>query len=245
MDREQLIADTFVELADTLVDDFDIIDFLHLLAVRSVEVLDATAAGIMLADHRRGLHMLASSTEEARLLELFEVQNDEGPCMDCFRAGTVIDVTGEAMAARWPKFTPRLQELGFQSAQAIPLRLRKEVVGALNLFRAEPAGLTPAQLRLGQALADVATIGLMQERVIAEHTVLGEQLQTALNSRVLIEQAKGVLAERAGIGMDEAFHLLRRFARSKGQRLLEVSTLVIDGQLDVAAASAADGAGRR
>jgi transcriptional regulator with GAF, ATPase, and Fis domain len=186
-----------VELADTLVADFDVIDFLHTLATRSVELLDTSAAGIMLADHHGRLQVVASSTEEARLLELYELQNNEGPCLDCYRTGQPVVRAGlPAMHAAWPAFTPRLQQLGFHSAQALPMRLRSETIGALNLFRTEPGPLSPADLGIGQAMADVATVGLLQERAIAARELLATQLQAALTSRGVLEQAKGMLAQR-------------------------------------------------
>lgn len=232
MTREQLIARTFVELADTLVDDFDVIDLLHTLASSVVELLDASAAGIVLADQRGGLQVMASSTEEARLLELYEVQNDEGPCLDCYRSGQPIAYDGlAAMRSSWPAFTRRLQELGFSSAQALPLRLRNETIGALNIFRTSAGLLSDADLRLAQAMADVATVGLIQQRTIAERELLAEQLQTALNSRIVLEQAKGILAERAGLPVEQAFQTLRSYARNRGLRLVDVAAQVIDGSV--------------
>jgi len=231
--REQLIATTFVELADTLVADFDVIDFLHTLAIRSVELLGASAAGIMLADQRGALQVVASSTEEARLLEIYELQNNEGPCLDCFRTGRPVardDVS--AMHAAWPAFTPQLRQHGFRSAQALPMRLRNETIGALNLFRTEPGRLSDADLGIGQAMADVATVGLLQERAIAARELVATQLQAALTSRVLLEQAKGMLAQRAGLTMDQAFQLMRAYARSNNQRLSDVAARIIDGSLD-------------
>jgi transcriptional regulator with GAF, ATPase, and Fis domain len=231
--REQLIATTFVELADTLVADFDVIDFLHTLATRSVELLGANAAGIMLTDQHGDLRVMASSSEEARLLELYELQKNEGPCLDCFRTG--LPVTRDdmpAMRSAWPAFTPRLQELGFHSAQALPMRLRDETIGALNLFRFEPGSLSEADLGIGQAMAHVATVGLLQERAIAARELVATQLQTALTSRVLLEQAKGVLAERTGLSMDQTFQLMRAYARGNNRRLTDVAAQVIDGSID-------------
>lgn len=231
--REQLLATTFVDLADTLVADFDVIDFLHTLATRSVELLDADAAGIMLADHDGGLHVMASSAEEARLLELYELQNNEGPCLDCFRSGRPVARDDlPAMRSSWPAFTEQLQLLGFHSAQAVPMRLREQTIGALNLFRREPGRLSEADLGIGQAMADVATVGLIQERSIAASELLATQLQTALTSRVRLEQAKGMLAERTGLPMDQAFRLMRDYARRRGQRLSDVAARIIDGSLD-------------
>lgn len=231
--RAQLLASTFVGLADTLVADFDVIDFLHTLATRSVQLLDVDAAGIMLADPHGGLHVMASSAEEARLLELYELQNNEGPCLDCFRSGHPVARDDlHAMRASWPAFTEQLQGLGFHSAQALPMRLREETIGALNLFRLEPGRLSEADLGIGQAMADVATVGLIQERAIAASELLATQLQTALSSRVQLEQAKGVLAQRAGLPMDDAFRVMRTYARSHNRRLSDVAAQIIDGTLD-------------
>jgi transcriptional regulator with GAF, ATPase, and Fis domain len=222
-----------VSLADTLVADCDVIDFLHTLATRSVELLDADAAGIMLADQHGGLHVMASSTEEARLLELYELQNNEGPCLDCFQSGRpVVRDDLPAMRSSWPAFTKELQGLGFHSAQALPMRLRDETIGALNLFRLRPGRLTEADLSIGQAMADVATVGLIQERAIAASELLATHLQTALTSRVQLEQAKGVLAQRAGLRMDEAFQVMRAYSRSHNRRLSDVAAQIIDGTLD-------------
>lgn len=231
--REQLLAATFVDLADTLVADFDVIDFLHTLATRSVDLLDADAAGIMLADHVGGLHVMASSAEEAHLLELYELQNNEGPCLDCFRSGKPVardDLA--AIRASWPAFTEQLQGLGFHSVQALPMRLRDQTVGALNLFRTRPGRLSEEDLGIGQAMADVATVGLIQERAITASELLATQLQTALTSRVQLEQAKGMLAQRTGLPMSQAFQLMRDYARHRGHRLSDVAAHIIEGVLD-------------
>lgn len=230
--REQLLASTFVDLADTLVADFDVIDFLHTLATCSVELLDADAAGIMLADPHGDLHVMASSAEEARLLELYELQNNEGPCLDCFRTGRPVAQDDlSAMRSVWPIFTQRLQQLGYRSAQALPMRLREETIGALNLFRTRPGRLSDADLGIGQAMADVATVGLMQERAIATRELLTTQLQNALTSRVQLEQAKGMLAQRTGLSMDRAFQLMRDYARSHNRRLSDVAAEIISGSI--------------
>lgn len=234
MTREQGLAQTFVELADTLVDEFDVIDFLHLLTLRCVDLLEVHAAGIMFADLHGGLHVMAASSEEARQVELYELQNDQGPCLDAYRTGANVDVNGLAeMRLRWPGFMPTLERLGFQSAQAIPLRLRQQTIGALNLFGKGDHGLSADRMLLGRALADVATIGLLQERSIAAGELLVEQLQTALNSRVVLEQAKGILAERGGLSMDEAFHLMRSYARDHRRKLSEVAGAVTAGEMDI------------
>jgi GAF domain-containing protein len=235
MDREQRLAKTFVELADTLTDDFDVIDFLQVLAVRCVELLDVAAAGIMLADQDGSLMTVAASDERARLLELFEIQNDEGPCRDCYRQGTaVVNVDLHGARERWPQFTPQAIAGGFRSANAVPLRLRSQVVGSLNLFHASTGGLGSGGLRLAQALADAATIGILQQRTIQRTEVVAGQLQAALTSRIIIEQAKGVLAERLKISTDEAFEMLRGAARSRNRLLSDLARDVASGSTDAA-----------
>jgi len=229
MDGELLSA-TFVELTDTMVAGFDVIDFLHVLTDRSVQLLGASAAGLLLADPRGELRVVAASSEAARLLELFQLQNDQGPCLDCFRAGRPVDAADlAAAAARWPRFVPAAQQAGFAAVQALPMRLREQVIGALNLFRTTPGAFSPAGIRVGQALADVATISLLHERGMRHSDTLNEQLQTALNSRVIIEQAKGKLAERLGLDMDQAFNLLRDQARARNRRLSDLAKDLIDG----------------
>jgi hypothetical protein len=228
MDAE-LLSDTFVDLADTMVADFDVIDFLHILTDRSVALLAASAAGVMLADLRGELRVAAASSEAAGLIELFQIQNDQGPCLDCFRTGqpvTAADLAGPDQ--QWPQFAAAGANAGFRAVEALPMRLRDQVIGALNLFRAGPGPLSPADLRIGQALADVATIGLLQERNVRRGETVAEQLQAALNSRVVIEQAKGKLAERLSVGMDEAFGLLRVYARNSNQRLTDVARNFVD-----------------
>jgi len=225
-----LLSDTFVELADTMVADFDVIDFLHLLTDRSVALLAASAAGVVLADPRGELRVAAASSEQAELLELFQLQNDEGPCLECFRTGRPVTAAGLAGATqRWPRFATAAARAGFAAVEALPMRLRDQVIGALNLFRAEPGPLGAADLRIGQALADVATIGLLHERNVRRRETVAEQLQAALNSRVVIEQAKGKLAERLGIDMDRAFTMLRDYARNSNQRLTDVARTFVEG----------------
>jgi ANTAR domain/GAF domain len=228
MDPE-LLSDTFVDLADTMVSDFDLIDFLHLLTDRSVALLAASAAGVVLADPRGQLRVAAASSEAAGLIELFQIQNDQGPCLDCFRSGqpvTAADLTGPVQ--QWPQFAAAAAGAGFRTVQALPMRLRDQVIGALNLFGSGPGLLEPADLRIGQALADVATIGLLHERNVRRTEAVAEQLQGALNSRVVIEQAKGKLAERLSIDMGQAFELLREYARNGNQRLTDVARNFVD-----------------
>ncbi|WP_405582832.1 ANTAR domain-containing protein [Streptomyces sp. NBC_01092] len=227
---QHLLAKTFVELADNLVAEFDIIDFLRLLTDRCVSMLDASAAGVLLADRDGRLRVMAASDEQVRLLELFQLQNDEGPCLECFRTAVPVIVPDLGTAtARWPRFAVAAQRSGFGAVQALPMRLRDEIVGALNLFRTTPGPFDPAATPVAQALADVATISLLQQRTTQRSTVLNEQLQTALNSRVLIEQAKGKLAERQDIDMEQAFTALRGYARAHNRRLADVARALIDG----------------
>ncbi|WHM40654.1 GAF and ANTAR domain-containing protein [Streptomyces sp. BPTC-684] len=227
--HEQLLAKTFVELADNLVTDFDLIDFLRLLTDRCAGLLAASAVGVLLADRDGELRVMAASDERVRLLELFQLQNDEGPCLECFRTGAPVDVPDLGKeAARWPRFTALARQSGFSAVQALPMRLRDDVVGALNLFRTVPGPFDPSATHIAQALADVATISLLQHRTTQRSTVLNEQLQTALNSRVLIEQAKGKLAERQGIDMEEAFTALRGYARAHNRRLSDLARAFID-----------------
>ena len=239
MDGE-LLSETFVELTDTMVVGFDVIDFLHVLTDRSVKLLDVSAAGLLLADPRGELRVVAASSEAVRLLELFQLQNDQGPCLDCFRAGRPVaaaDLAAEAQ--RWPRFAAAAQQAGFAAVQALPMRLRDQVIGALNLFRAVPGAFDPADIRIGQALADVATISLLHERSMRHSDTLNEQLQTALNSRVIIEQAKGKLAERLGLNLDQAFSVLRDHARTRNLRLSDVALAFIDGSETLARTGAA------
>jgi GAF domain-containing protein len=223
------LADVFVEMADTLVDDFDVMDFLHVLTERCVQLLGISAAGLLLTDGQDTLQVVAASSERTRLLELFQLQTDQGPCVDCFRTGQPVSVADLPSAGRWPRFAAAAAEVGFVAVHALPMRLRSEVIGALNFFDANSGAFDEGKLRIGQALADVATIGLLQQRAIHRRDALTEQLQTALNSRVLIEQAKGVVAERLHLDVDEAFTLLRSGARSHNRRLSEVAQAIVDG----------------
>lgn len=221
---------TFVQLADTLVDDFDLVEFLHMLIDRCMELLDVSATGLLLTDSHDRLQVMASSTENIHLLELFQLQNHEGPCLESYRTGTPVSHHDLTMATnKWPRFAPAATESGFRTVHALPMRLRSQTIGALNLFHTDPNALAPEVTRIGQALADVATIGLIQERALHQQHILNDQLHTALDSRVLIEQAKGVLAERHGIDPGDAFTLLRHYARNHGQRLTELAVAVIDG----------------
>jgi transcriptional regulator with GAF, ATPase, and Fis domain len=227
---ERLVAEAFVEFADTLVDDFDLVDFLHQVTVRCADVLGVSAAGVLLTDQRGALRVVAASTEQTRLLELLQLQTDQGPCPDCFHTGRPVVVADlAAVTSRWPRFTAAAHQIGFASVYALPMRLRSDVIGTLNLFGARPGAVDDATIRLGQAMADVATIGLLQARAIRHREALAEQLQTALNSRVIIEQAKGVIAERRQLDMDQSFTLLRSAARTNNRRLSDLARAVVDG----------------
>ncbi|MGP4017748.1 GAF and ANTAR domain-containing protein [Saccharopolyspora sp. 5N708] len=229
---ERAVAEALVSLADSLVDDFDMIELLHRLTSDCVRLLPIDAAGLLLSDQRGALQLVSSSTEQARLLELFQLQTDEGPCLDCFRTSRQVSSIDLAQDGnRWPNFAARALEAGFIAVHALPLRLRADTIGALNLFSATASAMGQEELRIGQALADVATISILQERAIRRGDIVNEQLQTALNSRVIIEQAKGVLAERNQTGMNEAFTTLRRYARAYNRRLTEVASEVVDGTL--------------
>ena len=226
MAREAVLARTFVELADSLVADFDVVDVLTVLADSCVDIFDVAAAGLMLAA-RAHLRVVASSSEAMHLLELFEEQADEGPCVDCYRSGhPVVCFDLDEAADRWPRFAPKAVEAGFGSAQALPMRLRNQTIGALNLFGIEKGPMREADVVVAQALADVATIAILQQRAAVDAQVLNDQLNGALHSRIVIEQAKGVVAEQAGISMEEAFSRLRHHARKHNLRLADLAEAV-------------------
>jgi transcriptional regulator with GAF, ATPase, and Fis domain len=232
MARNDLLTRTLVQLADTLVDDFDVVELLTLLADRCVEVLGVTAAGLMLAAPEGDLRVMASSSEAARLLELFELQAQEGPCLDCYRTGLPqLNADLAVEHGRWPQFAPFAIDAGFRAAHAFPLHLRDHVIGALNLFGANVGAMDDTDLLAAQALGDVATIAILQHRATLEAQVGNEQLQHALTSRVVIEQAKGMLAERTGDSMEQAFTRLRTYARNHNLRLADVAQRLIEGEL--------------
>lgn len=229
---EQL-AQVFVEVADTLVDDFDVVDFLQTVTVRTTQLSGMTSAGLLLADRRGDLQFMAASDESARLLELFQVQAQDGPCLDCYRtAEAVVNADLRAAGGQWPRFAPAAVAAGFASVHAFPLRHRHTTIGALNLFSETAGRLQEDEARVVQALADVATIGLLQERSVRDAEVLAEQLQGALTSRVRIEQAKGMLARTHDTDVDTAFELLRNYARREGLRLTEVADDLVTRRQD-------------
>jgi GAF domain-containing protein len=232
IERAPLLAQTFVDVADTLVADFDVVEFLSTLADRCVDLLDISDAGIMLADPTGELVVAASSSHRMELLELFEVQHEDGPCIDSYRTSAQVRADHlEAEANRWPRFGPEAIAAGFTGVYGLPMRLRDRTIGALNLLRSNPGGLTDDDLSIAQALADVATIGILQHRAASENRLIAEQLQFALTSRVIIEQAKGMLSAHAGLDMDASFAVLRRYARNTNGKLAEVAQALVDRRL--------------
>ena len=230
--REALLARALVGLAGTLVAGFDVVELLSLLAERCVKVVDVAAAGLMLAGPDGTLRVMASSSEAMRALELFELQSEEGPCLDCYRSGkAVVDQHLATVKARWPRFAPQALAAGFGSVHALPMRLRGTVIGALNLFHAGAGEMHQADIDAAQALADIATIAILQQRATLDAQVVDQLRQHALNSRIVIEQAKGVVAERAGLDMGQAFTALRNHARNHNLRLVVLAEDVIGGHL--------------
>jgi GAF domain-containing protein len=231
---DQRITETLVELADTLVLGFDGIDFLHTLTERCVQLLGVDAAGILLVDQRGTLNLVAASTEQTRLLELFQLQNEEGPCLDCYHSGQSVACTDlAALPQRWPRFAAAAHEQGFAAVQAVPMRLREQILGALNLFRRTPSAIPADVTAVAQSFANVATISVLQLRALRHSEIVTEQLQGALNSRILIEQAKGILAERRHLSIADAFTLMRSYARKHNRLLSQVAQAVITQESDI------------
>lgn len=223
------LADVFVDVADTLVDEFDLVDFLHNLADHAADVSGASSVGLMLGDHRGALHYMAASSAGAKHLELFQLQHDEGPCLDCFRTGEAVIISDMRDAERrWPDFGPRAVSMGVRGVHAFPMRLRDRTIGALNVFAEEPLPIEGPDARIIQAMTGVATIAILQERAIASAELLTEQLQGALNSRIVIEQAKGVLSRDHGVDVEEAFVTLRSHARSNHLRLVDLAHDIVN-----------------
>lgn len=235
IDRQALLAKTFVELVDTLVDEFDVIEVLTMLSSRCVELLDAAAAGILLAEVDGQLRVMAASTEQIGLLELFQIQNDEGPCLDCFKTGNVVVSTDLAQENPWPKFAAESLRAGFPSVCALPLRLRDDILGCLNLFMAAASGFSDADITLAQALADVASIAIIQDHTTRQAAIRESQLRHALDSRIAIERAKGMVAGRYDVDMDTAFARLRSFARNSNRGLTDVAEDLVMGLMPVEA----------
>jgi len=231
---DRRVWQAFVQLADTLTADFDVIDFLQTLAQHCVDLLGVSACGILLADHTGRLNLVAASTEQARLLELSQAQIDEGPCVDSYRTRAPVSCPDLAAAReRWPAFTGAALSAGLGAVHALPMRLREQAIGALGLYFTQPAQLSGQSAELGQALADVATIGILHERALRHQEVVTEQLQKALHSRITIEQAKGVVAERLHVSIDDAFTLIRAYARDHNLKLAETARAITEGELHI------------
>ena len=228
---QTLTATTSVEIVDALVGDFDVIDVLTLLTARCVELLDAAAAGILLADSEGHLCVVGASTEQIHLLELFQIQNDEGPCFDCYQTGKVVLHSDLDTDSPWPAFAAECTAAGFRSVCAVPLRHRAHTLGCLNLFITDARGLTDQDVALAQALADVASITIVQDQAIRDAAIREGHLQHALTSRIAIEQAKGMLAERNNTDMGEAFARLRTYARSNNLGLTHVAEAIVAGTI--------------
>ena len=235
MTRESDVVRSLVDLAGTLVTDYDVVDVLTALTDRCVTVLGASAAGVMIASPGGDLRLAASSSDAMRVVELFELQSQEGPCLDAFRTGERVDHESlRAGSGRWPRFATVALEAGFRSVFALPLRLGDTTIGALNLFSADEMPMDEADVIVARAFADLATISVLQQRTVSESEVVNQQLTHALTSRIVIEQAKGVVFERSGVDMAQAFSRLRAYARSNNLRLTDVARSAIDGTLDPA-----------
>jgi GAF domain-containing protein len=229
MTREAEVAAAFVDLAGSMVTGKELFEFLHQLCKRSVALLDVDAAGVMLADEHDRLRAIAASNEDTHLLEMFSLQNQEGVCIDVYRSGTAEQTSTAGTVDRWPNFSRLAIAHGYGWLCGVPLRHGDDILGAMNLFRKNDEPLGDDDVRLAQALADFATVALLQRRESAEARRRATQLQEALDSRVLIEQAKGVLAERLGVPPEEAFGLLRREARNNNRKLNDVAHEVVHG----------------
>ncbi|MEO6827953.1 MAG: GAF and ANTAR domain-containing protein [Microbacteriaceae bacterium] len=232
--RETRINEAFVKLADTLTADYDVIDLLHTLMEECIELLGTQAGGLMLADTLGNLELVASTNEQADFVEIMQLNAGAGPCIECFTAGKAVAVADiDDVGTTWPEFRAAALQRGFRSVHATPLQLRGQIIGTMNLFGTSVGVLSPKDAAVTQALADVATIGILQERMIRESSIVTEQLQRALDSRVLIEQAKGVLSQTGSMEMGEAFSALRAYARNNNLSLRSVAEGVTTRSLDV------------
>ncbi|MFJ3391643.1 ANTAR domain-containing protein [Leifsonia aquatica] len=232
--REQDLMQAFAHLADTLVADYDVVDLLQNLVDSCRDLLDATAAGVLLADSSGYLDLIASTSEASRLVEVMQLAAYAGPCIESFSTGTVVSVPDISRTPdAWRLFREKAIEQGFAAVDAIPMRLRETTIGTLNLLRAEPGPLSENDRVAAQAFADVATIGILHERTLAESEQIRQQLQYALNSRIVIEQAKGVIAHTHDIPIDDAFTVLRSYARSHQQGISTVAQAVVDRTVEL------------
>ncbi|TSE17329.1 GAF and ANTAR domain-containing protein [Arthrobacter sp. KBS0703] len=232
--RAERVSAAFVRITDTLVGDYDVLDLLHALVESSVDLLDAAAAGLLLADPHGQLQVVASTSERSQLVEILQLQAGSGPCVESYQTGTPVALEDiRSLNGRWPEFQAAALSQGFRSVHAVPMRVHGKTIGAMGLFGEHPGALSQEDAAIGQALADVATISILQERTLRESALVNEQLQRALNSRVLIEQAKGVIAYTAGVDMEEAFRRLRTFARANNQTLHDTASQVIGRTLNL------------
>jgi transcriptional regulator with GAF, ATPase, and Fis domain len=234
--RELEISQVFVSLASSLARGVDVLDMLSGLATDCARLLDVSSAGLLLADARGVLHVVAASSEQARNLEVFQLQRDQGPCLDCYRAGRQVSVQNlPDEAERWPQFAEAAINAGFVSVHALPMHLRDRMLGTLGLFGARTGALNELDLSLGQAFADVASVALVQGAALSEQETLNRQLQGALDSRVIVEQAKGILAQVGDLDMEAAFSFLRRYSRDHNRRLSEVAGALVDREISARA----------
>jgi hypothetical protein len=231
-ERERKVINAFVHLSNELVDEYDIIDTLTTLTTSCADLLDVASAGLLLADESGVLHLVASSSERTRDLELFQLQREQGPCLDCYHGGKIVVSAGlPDMKQQWPMFSQAAELLGFESVHALPMRLREHALGAIGLFSEGVGHLNAADLALAQALVHVACVAIVNDKNASDRATINTQLQHALNSRVVLEQAKGVIAASGNLEMDVAFAVLRRYARDHGRRLSDVAEQVVGRRL--------------
>jgi GAF domain-containing protein len=228
---ERSTLDTFVELADSLTNDYDVSEFLTVLVERCAEVFDAACAGVMLESPEGVLRLAAGSSTEMKDLEQAEIDNEDGPCHEAYRTGEPVvadDLDHSDVAERWPSVVDHMRRLGLKAVYAFPLRLRDDRIGALNMYRTAPGKFAADDIRLAQAFADVATIGILQERKVTSAELRAGQLQHALDSRLVIEQAKGLVSAQLGISLADAFDAIRRHARSNNRTIHDVAHSIVD-----------------
>jgi GAF domain-containing protein len=233
-ERERDVTRAFVSLSSSLANGYDVVDLLDELVGHCARLIEVDSAGLLLADGLGVLHVMAASSEVARLLEVFQLQRAEGPCRDCFRTGLPVSVPDlQDATEQWPEFVPAALAAGFASVHAVPMRLRDNTLGAMGMFGAVVGSLSEDNLSLAQALADVASVAIVQDKAVAERGAVVEQLQAALNSRVVIEQAKGIVAHVGDLEVGQAFVVIRQYARNHNERLTVVADAVVRRQLAV------------
>ena len=232
--REERLIETLINLADTLVGDFDVLDLFYVLVDSVPDLVDVDEAGLLLADEQGDLRVMAVTSESVRTIELLQIHTSSGPCFDAFASGEMVMASFNEPAAmdRWPVFAGAALEAGFGSIVAIPMKLRDHALGALNLFRVNENLLPDEELAAARALTDMAAIAILQNRAAHDSDVLVNQLQQALNSRVIIEQAKGVIAQKMDVDMEKAFAHLRNHSRNHNVILRRVAEDVVSGALD-------------